>query len=71
MAKKFKIEAYDTTANKVMPDQEFDKLSELKPKLQALLDAETHNCVLIKQDGVAIAQYLLNRKKDKWRKTLG
>ena len=71
MGSKFRLIAYNTLDNRAIPDQTSDKLSGLKPVLQQLIEAKTHNLLTVQQNGSAIAQYIYNPKKDKWRKSLG
>lgn len=64
----FSLQAYNTDNNNVLPDVVGKKLQDVKPKLESLLDAKTHNFILLKKGPTTVAQFVLNRKKDKWTK---
>lgn len=63
------IEAYDTTANRVMPAMTLpDK--EVKNAVLKLMEGMLYTVITVKRDGAVSAQYVLNRKKNKWRKAI-
>lgn len=59
------IDAYDTQSNTILAVQPFSKSI-----LNRLIEGKTYNYILVKKNGNTAAQYILNRKKDKWRRTV-
>lgn len=59
------IDVYDTQSNTVLAVQPFSKSI-----LNRLIEGKTYNYILVKKNGNTAAQYVLNRKKDKWRRTV-